>query len=138
MNQRNIYNFSCRKLLTLNVQIVIKEHDASEKWIFKNMVTYFNISYLKISTKMTIEDSITLNDAKILNKADINDSVSKLHLLRLVNKTFYRGHPLSTCAKFSEKLTFLTPRYVHVCVLIRGLKMLVFRKILRTYLMDGP
>ena len=34
------------------------------------------------------------------------------------------GHPLSTYAKFSEKLTFL--------------EMLVFRKILRTYLMDGP
>ena len=35
-----------------------------------------------------------------------------------------RGHPLSTYAKFSEKP-------------IRGLEMLVFRKILRTYLMDG-
>ena len=41
-----------------------------------------------------------------------------------------RGHPLRTYAKFSEKLTFLTP-------LIRT-EMLVFRKILRTYLMDNP
>ena len=40
-----------------------------------------------------------------------------------------RGHPLSTCAEFSEKLTLLTPRYA------RGLEMLFFRKILRTYLM---
>ena len=39
------------------------------------------------------------------------------------------GHPLSTYAKFSEKLTFLTPWYAHVQV---------FRKILRTYWMDGP
>ena len=30
------------------------------------------------------------------------------------------GHPLSTYAKFSEKLTFLTPRYGHVRVRIRG------------------
>ena len=32
--------------------------------------------------------------------------------------------------KFSEKLTFLTIRYVHVRVCIRGYEMLVFRKIL--------
>ena len=42
---------------------------------------------------------------------------------------FVGGHPLSTYAKFSEKLTFLTPWYVHVRVRIRGLEMLVFRKI---------
>ena len=40
-----------------------------------------------------------------------------------------RDHPFSTYAKFSEKL---------VRVRIRGLEMLVFRKILRTYLMDDP
>ena len=48
------------------------------------------------------------------------------------------GHPLSTYAKFSEKPTFLTTWYAHVRVRIRRLEMLVFRKILRTYLMDGP
>ena len=48
------------------------------------------------------------------------------------------GHPLSTYAKFSEKLTFLTPWNAHVRVRIRGLEMLVFRKNLRTYLMDSP
>ena len=47
-------------------------------------------------------------------------------------------HPLSTYAKFSEKLTLLTPRYAHVRVRIRRLEMLVFRKVLRTYLIDGP
>ena len=41
-------------------------------------------------------------------------------------------------AKFSEKLSFLTPSYAHVRVRIRGLEMLVLRKILRTYLMDDP
>ena len=40
--------------------------------------------------------------------------------------------------KFSEKLTFLTPWYTHVRVRIKGLDMLVSRKILRTYLMDDP
>ena len=48
------------------------------------------------------------------------------------------GHPLSTYAKFSEKLAFLTPWYAHARVRIRGLEMLVFREILRTYLMDDP
>ena len=48
------------------------------------------------------------------------------------------GHPLSTYAEFSEKLTFLTPQYAHVGVRIRGLEMLVFRKILRAYLVDDP
>ena len=47
-----------------------------------------------------------------------------------------RGHPLSTYAKFLEKLTFLTPWYVRVR--IRWLEMLVFGKILCTYLMDDP
>ena len=42
-----------------------------------------------------------------------------------------RSHPLSTYAKFLEKLTFLTVR-----VRIRGLEILVFLKILCTYLMD--
>ena len=49
-----------------------------------------------------------------------------------------RGHPLSAYSKFSEKLTFLTPWYAHVRLRIRRLEMLVFRKILRTYLMDDP
>ena len=49
-----------------------------------------------------------------------------------------RGNPLSTYVKFSEKLTFLTPWYAHLRVLIRGLEMLVFQKILHTYLMDDP
>ena len=48
------------------------------------------------------------------------------------------GHPFSTYAKFSEKLTFLTPWYAHVRARIRGLGMLTFRKILRTYLMEDP
>ena len=43
-----------------------------------------------------------------------------------------RCHPLSTYAKFSNKLIFLTPRYEHVRVRITGLEMLVFRKILRS------
>ena len=59
--------------------------------------------------------------------------------MRLKCKSFNadKGHPLSTCAKLSEKLTFLTPLYTHVRVRIRELEMLVFRKLLRTYLIDG-
>ena len=53
-------------------------------------------------------------------------------------QTFLRGHPLSTYGKFSEKTNISNPRYAHVRVRIRGLEMLVFPKILRTYLMDDP
>ena len=49
-----------------------------------------------------------------------------------------RDHPLSTYAKSSKKLALLTPCYAHICVRNRGLERLVFRKILRTYLLDGP
>ena len=57
--------------------------------------------------------------------------------LRLEKRWNIRGYPLSTFAKFSEKLTFLTRWYAHR-VRIRGLEMLVFRKNLGTYLMDNP
>ena len=40
-----------------------------------------------------------------------------------------RHHPFSTPAKFSEKLTFLIPWYAQIRVRIRGLEMLVSRKI---------
>ena len=50
----------------------------------------------------------------------------------------HRGHLLSTYAEFSEKLTFLSPLYAHVRLRIRGVEMLAFRKILHTYIMDGP
>ena len=46
------------------------------------------------------------------------------------------GHLLSTYAKFSEKLAFLTLWYAHLRIRIRGVEMLVFPKILRMYLMD--
>ena len=71
-------------------------------------------------------------------------TLSALHLSCSYNKSLritlnlYRNHPLNTYAKFSEKLTFLTPWYAHVRARIRGSEMLVFRKILRTYLMDEP
>ena len=49
-----------------------------------------------------------------------------------------RGDPLSMSTKFSKKLTFLTPWYIHVRVRIRGFEMLGFMEILCTYLMDDP
>ena len=51
----------------------------------------------------------------------------------------HKDHLLSTCADFFEKLTSLTLSYAHVSLLISGVEMLAFGKILRTYyLMDGP
>ena len=42
-----------------------------------------------------------------------------------------KDHSLCMDAKSTEKLKFLTPWYAHVR--IRGLEILVFQKILRTY-----
>ena len=50
----------------------------------------------------------------------------------------HKDHSFSTYAKFSEKLSFLTPRYAHVHVRMRGYEMMVFRKILDTYYMNDP
>ena len=51
---------------------------------------------------------------------------------------YLRGYSLSTDAKFSGRQLFLTPWYANVRVRIRGLEMLVFRKLLRTYVMNDP
>ena len=48
-----------------------------------------------------------------------------------------KHHLFGAYAKVKKKLKFLTPWYAHVRVLIKGLEMLVFRKILRMYKMDG-
>ena len=56
----------------------------------------------------------------------------------MLNVKLIWDQPLSTYAKSFEKLTFLTSWYPRVRVRIGGLGILVFRKILRTYLMDGP
>ena len=58
---------------------------------------------------------------------DVTSKETLPHSFKLILAT---GHLLSTYAKFSEKLK------LNVRVRIRGLKMLVFRKILLTYLMD--
>ena len=55
----------------------------------------------------------------------------------MISESYKRGHPLSACAKFSEKLTFLIPdMQTHMCI-SGGLKC-VLQKIFRTYLIDGP
>ena len=43
-----------------------------------------------------------------------------------------RDHPFSTCAKFSEKLTFFTP------ISNRRSRNISFQKILRVYLLTDP
>ena len=43
-----------------------------------------------------------------------------------------RDHPFSTCAKFSEKLTFFTP------ISNRRSRNISFQKILRVYLLIDP
>ena len=48
------------------------------------------------------------------------------------------GSSIKYVRKIFRKTHILTSWYVHVRVRIRGLEILVFRKILRTYLMDDP
>ena len=93
-----------------------------------NTKVYSSHQYLKKKLREKYNETIFFRE--INGKSDdlcFRDTVSEI-----------RGHPLSTYAKFSEKLTFQSPWYAHVCVRIRGLEMLVFWKILRTYLIDGP
>ena len=47
-----------------------------------------------------------------------------------------KGSSIKYVCKIFRKTNISNPLYVRVR--IRGLEMLVFRKILRTYLMDGP
>ena len=49
-----------------------------------------------------------------------------------------RGQPLTTYAKFFEKLTFLSPWYAHVHMYIRVLEIYVFWKIFACVDMDEP
>ena len=63
-----------------------------------------------------------------------------LQYVKLVanSSSFFRGHRLSTNAKFSENLAFQIPWCADLQAHIRGLEMLFFREILPTYLMDDP
>ena len=49
-----------------------------------------------------------------------------------------KGHPLRTYAKFSEKLTFLTPQIRTRTCAYEGVGNVSFWKILGTHLMDDP
>ena len=93
------------------------------------MMTMIKIIVIKIM--MLLVDSFTLKYSWTLLFIQVFWDFSFI-----ISQWDEKGHPLSTYTKFSEKLTFLTLRYAHVRVRIRGLEMLVFRKILRVYLMD--
>ena len=103
--------------------------------VSRKLLTAFNIHYVILVSLL-----LTLNIFHIFFYCFYCWLWKSKCLLRLniLAKSFIGGHPLSTYAKFSEKLTFLTSWYAHVRVRIKGLEMLVFRKILRTYLMDDP
>ena len=70
----------------------------------------------------------------------VNSAATRI--MELLGKVLKRKNPLRLSIKYVRnifrELTFLTPCYAHVHVRIRRLEMLVFRKILRTYLMDDP
>ena len=56
----------------------------------------------------------------------------------LHQEEFHKGPSIKYVSKIFRKTNIFNPWYAHVRVRIRGLAMLVFRKILRTYLMDDP
>ena len=99
-------------------------------WSFFNCIYFTNMA---VSSFSWFENK---------TKVPVNFVTSEVHSVKLFSVILCgkvnRGHPLSTYAKFSEKLTFLTPWYAHLRVRIRGLEMLDFENILRTYLMHGP
>ena len=91
-----------------------------DKW--RTIVIFFKQSFHHFS-------NIVLQNSKGYGSSNPRKKVLKIFLPKLVftKNNLRRDNPLSTSAKFSEKLTFLT----------LGLEMLVSRKVLRTYLMDG-
>ena len=92
--------------------------------------------YANYEKKIKFQHSSFVNERKKLSF--VLYSIQGSHRKKKPLRNVTRGHPFSMYAKFCEKLTFLTPYYVHVRVRIRRLEVLVFRKILRTYLMDNP
>ena len=73
-----------------------------------------------------------------LDRNQVTCLKSNIQMIAIIKKYHLRGHPLSSYANLSEKLALLTPWYAHARLRIRGLEMLVFWKILRTYLMVDP
>ena len=61
-------------------------------------------------------------------------SASYLEILFILKRRSF----IITHAWFSGKLTFLTPRYAHICVRIKRSEKLLFRNILPTYFMNDP
>ena len=93
--------------------------------------------FAKINTFTYISDLIRLMRISAFRAMKHFLFCNSLNWLRATQKCI-RGDPLSTYAKFSEKLTFLTTWYAHIRMRIRALEMLIFWKILRTYLIDDP
>ena len=101
-----------RKLSSQNFDTEIT---VDEIWVFyaRYFAMYFAMYYANLVSSTFLE-SMESGDEHVWNQCFV----------------------LSTYAKFSEKLTFLSPRYAHARVRIRGVEMLVFRNILHTYVMD--
>ena len=61
------------------------------------------------------------------------EELSQCFYKSMVTSVFLMHHSFSAYVKFSEKIQFLTPCYVHIRVRIRGYEMLTFWKILHTF-----
>ena len=64
----------------------------------------------------------------MVGKADFNLKIISIDLILNVDFLLIRDYEFSIYADFFEKLTILTPRYAHVRLRIKGVKMLVFGK----------
>ena len=107
--------------------------DYSLRWIMRPDATFGVFQVVTCSWILSIKMNISL----ILTISSFTN-VENSQLIYTANRLIglCRDHSFCTFTKFSEKITFLTPRYTHICVRIRRLEMLVFRKILRTYYMN--
>ena len=112
----------------------LRRRKSRHKCCFKlnlKFILFFNILLLKRNSECFIQHTAHYHHSLRFDRCPIFRSLSenpKKEQLSFDRKQL-RVHSLSTYAKFSEKLIFLT---------IRGSKMLVLGKILRTYLMDDP
>ena len=133
---RNTYHNEASKVYSMQNLLV-----SEETWLFKR---YFHLNDSINMARKGITDFYVLCKGRpktqsLLKRWEWKYSKKMCQLMsKLFPQNINRRHPLSAYIKLSKKLTFPTAWNAHVRVHIWGLEVLIFQKMLRKYLMDGP
>ena len=114
---REVHNFFPKKLIFSSLAKIVCLHILTIAT--KNRLS---IVYYSFSTSLFEGLPMVMYTQKFVWKTNISQPLTYTHMrvvgfeIPISPWKFIRGHPLSTYAKFSEKLTFLTSWYAHVRV----------------------